>query len=137
MYWSHPYGWLTDLMSLVCHLVNTHCHRQDEHIILTRLDRHPITVTQAEPLLRYLRHLVPPLTNTVLVVKDVPLHFQVWPVLHLHHPPLTDRRDQRLLYRGDGLSMWSFYLHAVLDPQHLLLDLRQLVPMCILKDQSL
>ena len=40
------------------HLVDAHCHRQDQHVVLPGVDRHTVAIAQAEPLLRYFRHLI-------------------------------------------------------------------------------
>ena len=53
------------------HLVDTHRHRQDDDVVLARFNLHAIGITDPEPLLRYLGHLIAPLANGVLVVEDV------------------------------------------------------------------
>ena len=60
------------------HLIDAHRHRQDQHIILTRIDRNTVAVAQAEPLLGDFRHLVAAFADGVLVIQDVALHIQVW-----------------------------------------------------------
>jgi hypothetical protein len=45
----HPYFFSPEsLVAFVSHLVDTHRHRQDEHIILTGVDGHPAAVVGLE-----------------------------------------------------------------------------------------
>ncbi len=52
---DYPLG---GLAASVCRLVDAHRHRQDEYVILTRIDGYPVAVAQAEPALGHLRYLV-------------------------------------------------------------------------------
>jgi hypothetical protein len=119
------------------HLVDTDCHCQDDNVILAGIDGNPVAVPQAEPFLGYLRHLVVPFSICALVIQNVSFHLQVWFTLDLDHPALANLGDQGIFNHGDLLATRSFDLYAVLDAQNAVLDLTQLVAMCVLEDQGL
>jgi hypothetical protein len=65
------------------------------------------------------------------------LNLQVRTVGYLHDPPITQRRDQRLLDYGDPAPVPVLDLRRVTDTEHALLDLHQLRTTSVLEDQCL
>src|SRR5690606_11606317 len=65
------------------------------------------------------------------------LHFHVIRAGDIDRPTLSQRGDKRLLHQGDPVALRVLDLHAVLDAQHALLDLQQLIAVAILKYQRL
>src|SRR3954464_211028 len=71
-------------VTLVRHLVDADGHREDERIILPRIDLHAVCIPDAEPFLRDLGDV----TYAVFVIEDVALHVEVRPIVHIHGPAL-------------------------------------------------
>ncbi|HRV94819.1 MAG TPA: hypothetical protein P5526_21850, partial [Anaerolineae bacterium] len=79
------------------HHVDDDGYRQQEDVILARLDLYAVAVTNTEPLLGHLGDLISTFTDFVLMVQDVALNLQVRAISYLHHPAVTQRRDQGFL----------------------------------------
>src|SRR5205814_1039298 len=133
-------AWNTRLKTvswLAGHLVDAHGDRQDEDIVLSGLDLHTVGIAHPEPLLGNLSHLLPALTDRVLMVENIALHFQVGPAFDLDRPAFAHGCDQGLLDYGHVISSRALDFHAVLDAQYALLDLGQFLAAAVFEDERL
>src|SRR5690242_10923999 len=119
------------------HRVDHRGGRQDQDVVLTRRYLHPVGVTDPEPPLGHLGHPLPLPLDGVLVVHDIALDPQVRGTLDLDRPPLAHRGDHGLLHQRHPVPARILDLHAVLDPQHALLDLAQLAAVHVLEHDRL
>src|SRR5215471_3793083 len=109
----------------------------DQDVILARRYLDSVGVTDPEPPLGHLGDPLPVPLDRVLVVDDIALNPQVRAVFDLDLPALAQRRDHGLLDQGHPVPARILDLHAVLDPQHALLDLAQFVTVHVLEPDGL
>ena len=119
------------------HRVDHRGGSQDQDVVLTRRYLDPVGVTDPEPPLGHLGDPPPVIFDRVLVVHDVALDPQVRATFDVHRPPFAHRCDHGLLDQGHPAPAWILDLHAVLDPQHALLDPAQLTAVDVLKHDRL
>src|SRR5512137_513287 len=109
--------------------------RQDQNVVLPRLDLHAVRDAQAEPLLGRLRDLAAALLEGVFVIEDVALNVDVRSALNVQHKARAQRRDHRLLEAGIRRAARAFDVHRVAHARDLLLNLAQFAAGAIFKDQ--
>ena len=90
------------LSQLVGHLVDAHRERQDEDIVLPGLDLHPIGIAHPEPFLGNLGNLISALADSVLMVENIALHFQVGATSDPDRPALATAATPKPRDRAAG-----------------------------------
>src|SRR5215471_11834839 len=110
---------------------------QDQDVVLTWRHLDPVGVTHPEPPLGHLGDPLPVTLDRVLVVHDVALDPQVRATFEVDRPSFAHRGDHGLLNQSHPAPAGILDLHAVLDPQHALLDLAQFTAVDVLEHDRL
>src|ERR1700739_1396637 len=126
-----------ELSVWVSHGVDHRSSGQDQDVVFPwrRLDA--VGITHPEPPLGYFGDPLPVPLDHVLVVHDVALDVQVRTAVDLDRPPLAERRDHGFLDKRHPVPAWVLDLHAVLDPEHPLLDLAQFTAVHVFEQEGL
>src|SRR4030042_2653179 len=117
------------------HLLNTDHHRKDEDIVLSRLNRNAVAVSQVEQFLGNLGDFVATVDNCILMVKDIAMDFQVGSMSHTNHEVLHEWSEESFFNHSQLLTIGSLNLHRFLDGEHDFVNFCQLFPVGILKDK--